>query len=87
MHSITVIELVGKAGLWVALFWVGSLKSLFCYQCGRNIYFEKTVPKYFLKIEASVGLPQRRSVPRKDQSAERGGCREESSAEIAAKMY
>ena len=39
VYSITVIELVGKTGLWVALFWVGSLKSLFCYQCGRNIYF------------------------------------------------
>ena len=29
----------------------------------------------FLKIEASVGHPQRRGVPRKDQSAERGVCR------------
>ena len=40
-----------------------------------------------MKIEASVGHPQRRSVPRKDQSAERGECRKESNAEIAAKMY
>ena len=49
--------------------------------------FEKMVPNYFLKIEASVGHPQRRSVPRKDQSAERGECRKESNAEIAAKKY
>ena len=41
----------------------------------------------FLKIEASVGHPQPRSVPRKDQSAEGGECRKESNAEIAAKMY
>ena len=38
-------------------------------------------------MEASVGHLQRRSVPRKDQSAERGGFRKESNAEIAAKMY
>ena len=53
----------------------------------KYIFLRKWFRNNFLKIEASVGLPQRRSVPRKDQSAERGGCRKESNAEIAVKMY
>ena len=43
----------------------------------KYIFLGKWFRNNFLKIEASVGLPQRRSVPRKDQSAERGGCQKE----------
>ena len=39
------------------------------------------------EIVSAVDHPQRRSAPRRDQSAERLKCRKESNAEIAAKMY
>ena len=53
------------------LFWVGSLKSLFVVSVVEIYILRKWFRNDFLKIEASVGHPQRRSVPRKDQSAEK----------------
>ena len=38
-YCITVFELGWNTGLWFVLLRVGSLKSLFCRQCGQNISF------------------------------------------------
>ena len=76
VYCVTVFELVWKTGLWFVLFWVGTLKSLFCRQSDRNIRFWGNSSEIIIhKIVASVGHRQRRSVPRRDQSAEIGECR------------